>query len=471
MERINWKFFYPRRQSFEQNAFPYPPERLQPLIDAEGLLLLISATLFLSYISGILYSRTKIPDLVWVLLFGILLGPILGVFDAELFLTVFDLMLLVTVALFAFNTGISFNIQHILGNTTRAFNVALGTFLAITVSVGLILNRLLPDPFNLVTGFLLGAMISGIDGISISSLLGSLRTESKGLGESGLFLQLEATLADPIKVVGVSTIIKMILLTGAGPRTAARDILFTLFVSTLIGVGTGLFWGEVITRLRDRPLNYMMTIAALFPIYVFSEILSDGGGGPISVFLFGAVLMNYGYVTKSLNLDRRSRIDRRQIKEYHDEITFLIKSMFFVYMGLVMEFELRYLAISFILTALLIVVRYLVASIIGYVQGIPRDQIAFTRIFFILGPSSLVLSQYVAEYDPTGVFFPDTQLFGSIVIPIVLFSIIFASIIGPMVARKQRIPKTEPENKKNQPTKIESSEAEKKKNSKKKKEN
>jgi NhaP-type Na+/H+ or K+/H+ antiporter len=235
----------------------------------------------------------------------------------------------------------------------------------------------------------------------------------------------------------------MILLTGAGPRTAIRDILFTLMVSALIGVGSGLFWGEIITRLRDRPLNYMMTIAALFPVYIASEYLSGGGGGPISVFLFGAVLMNYGYVTKSLKMNKRSRIDRRKIREYHDEITFLIKSMFFVFLGFVMEFEVKFIAISFILTALLIVIRYLVSSVVGYLQGIPGDQIAYTRIFFILGPSSLVLTQYITEYDPEGIYFSDPQLFASIVIPIVLFTIIFSSIIGPIVASKQTTPKPE----------------------------
>jgi hypothetical protein len=69
----------------------------------------------------------------------------------------------------------------------------------------------------------------------------------------------------------------------------------------------------------------MLTIAALFPIYVFAEIVSGGGGGPISAFLFGVVLMNYAFVTRSLKMNRRSRIDRRKIREYHDEITFLIK--------------------------------------------------------------------------------------------------------------------------------------------------
>ncbi len=404
------------------------------MINAERILLLISSTLFLSYLSGIIYNKTKIPDLVWLLIFGIALGPILGFYDAELFMSVFDLMILVTIVLFAFSTGISFNIQQIIGNTARAFNIALASFLAVTASVGVALNYLLPDSFNLVSGFLLGAMVGGIDGVSISSLISSLGNENKGLGESGAFLQLESTLADPIKVVGVLTIIKTVLLTGASPRTAVRDILFTLIISALIGLGSGLMWGEIISRLRDRPLNYMMTIAALFPIYVLSDFITGSGGGPISVFLFGAVLMNYGYVTKSLNMDRRSRIDRRKIREYHDEITFLIKAMFFVYLGLVMQFELKFIAISFILTALIIVVRYIIASILGAVQDLPREQVAYTRFFFIEGISSLVLTQFINQYDSDGVFFAHPQLFMNLVIPIVMFSIIFSSIIAPLMA-------------------------------------
>ncbi len=413
------------------------------MINAERILLLISSTLFLSYLSGIMYNKTKIPDLVWLLGFGIILGPLLGLFDARIFLNVFDLMILVTVALFSFSTGISFNAQQILGNTTRAFSMALTTFIAVTVSVGFTLNYFFPSSFNLTTGLLLGAMVGGIDGVSISSLISSLGRENKGLGESGPFLQLESTLADPIKVVGVLTIIKMILLTDVGPRTAVRDIMFTLVVSILIGVGSGLIWGEIITRLRDRPLNYMMTIAVLFPIYVVSDFITESGGGPISVFLFGAVLMNYGYVTKSLRMNRRSRIDRRKIKEYHDEITFLIKAMFFVYLGLVMEFQLRFIEISLLIIVLIIVVRYLAASILGFVQGIPRDQIAYTRFFFIEGASSLVLTQFVAKYDPSGEFLADPELFTIIVIPIVLLSIIFSSIVAPLMATKQTTVKPE----------------------------
>jgi len=411
------------------------------LINAERILLLISSTIFLSYISGIIYNRTRIPDLVWLLTFGIVLGPILGLFDAAIFMNIFDLMILVTVALFAFSTGISINIQQIVGNTARAFGLAVASFLAVTISIGVSLNYFIPDTFNLVSGLLLGAMVAGIDGVSISSLISSLGRENKELGEAGAFLLLESTVADPIKVVGVLTLIKMVTLTGAGPRTAARDILFTLLVAFFIGVGSGLVWGEIITRLRDRALNYMMTIAVLFPIYVLSDYISGGGGGPISVFLFGAVLMNYGYVTNSLGMNRRSRIDRRKIREYHDEITFLIKALFFVYLGLMVQFELEYIAISVAISALIIVVRYITASLVGAAQGIPPKQAAYTRLFFIQGAGSLVLSQFVVKYDPSGAHLADMSVFTSVVIPIVLLSIIFSSIIAPMMASKQAVAK------------------------------
>ena len=411
------------------------------LINAERILLLISSTLFLSYLSGIIYNRTKIPDIVWLLVFGMVLGPGLKVFDAQIFLDIFDLILLVTVALFAFSTGLNFNIQHLLGNTARAFNMAIISFMATSISVGVLLSIILPTYFNFITGLLLGAMIAGIDGVSISSLVSRLNKDSKEMGISGAFLQLESTLADPIKVVGVLTIIKMVTLTGASPRTAIRDIVFTLLFATIIGVGAGLTWGEILSRLRDRPLNYMLTIATLFPIYVLSEIFSGGGGGPISVFLFGVVLMNYSLVTKSLRMKKRSRIDRRKIREYHEEITFLMKAMFFVYLGLIVKLDIRFFAVGVLLTMLIILVRYITATILGKVQGVPEEEVVYTRFFFIQGAGSLVLTQFVTKYDPTGSYFPNSEIFTNIVIPVVLMSILFTSIVAPFLAQKQIQPK------------------------------
>ena len=212
-------------------------------------------------------------------------------------------------------------------------------------------------------------------------------------------------------------------------------------VSTVIGGGAGLIWGEVLSRLRDRPLNYMLTIAALFPIYVLAEVVSGGGGGPISVFLFGVVLMNYGIVTKSLGMKKRSRIDRRKIREYHDEITFLMKALFFVYLGLIVKLDIRFFAVGLLLTMLIVLVRYITATILGKIQGVPDVEVVYTRFFFIQGAGSLVLTQFVAKYDPTGVYFPNSEIFTNIIVPVVLMSIFFTSVVAPFLAQKQIQPR------------------------------
>jgi NhaP-type Na+/H+ or K+/H+ antiporter len=211
-----------------------------------------------------------------------------------------------------------------------------------------------------------------------------------------------------------------------------------LFLTAVaIGAVVGFIWGETLSRLRDRPLNYMMTIAALFPVYVFSEWVSGGGGGPVSVFLVGFIVVNFGFVTKSLGLERRARVDRRKLRGYPDEITFLIKALFFFYLGLVMTPSMESFRLGLTVSALIIVVRFVVATLVGKIQGFEDGELFVTRLIFIQGAGTLVLSQFPVKYDPTAVFFLNPDLFTNICIPVVLVSLIYNSTVAPFLARHQ----------------------------------
>ena len=50
----------------------------------DNVILLVSSTLILCYLGHVFYTKTKIPDIIWVLFFGILLGPVLGFFEKEI---------------------------------------------------------------------------------------------------------------------------------------------------------------------------------------------------------------------------------------------------------------------------------------------------------------------------------------------------------------------------------------------------
>jgi NhaP-type Na+/H+ or K+/H+ antiporter len=407
------------------------------LVNAEQILLLISFTIILAYIAGIFYNRTRIPDLVWLLGFGVLMGPLLGIFDESLFGGIFDLMLLVAVTMFSFSTGISINAQELLGKMRKAMGLAVASFFSITAAVGGILRLVAPETFSLVEAFLLGAMVAGMSGVSVSSLASSMGDWFKNFGESMTLLQLESTLGAPIRVVAVVTLIEMAALTGAGPKTAARDILFLFLTSVTIGASFGLVWGEILSRLRDRPLNYMMTIAALFPVYVFSEWVSGGGGGPVSVFLVGFTVMNFGFVTKRLGVERRARVDRRKLRGYYDELTFLIKALLFFYLGIVVKPSVESLRLGLTVSAVVIVVRFLAATLVGEIQGFEDGELFVTRLIYIQGAGTLVLSQFPVKYDAAGVFFSNPGLFTNVCVPVVLVSLIYNSAVSPLLARHQ----------------------------------
>ena len=147
--------------------------------------------------------------------------------------------------------------------------------------------------------------------------------------------------------------------------------------------------------------------------------------------------MNYAFVTRSLNMNRRSRIDRRKIREYHDEITFLMKALFFVYLGLIVKLNPAYIAVGGFLTALIIAVRFITATVVGKIQGFPDEQVIYTLYFFIQGAGSLVLSQLITKYDPDSIFFTSSEVFTNLVVPFVLISMVFTSVVAPSLARKQ----------------------------------
>jgi uncharacterized membrane protein (Fun14 family) len=59
---------------------------------AENFIILISLTILISYISSLVYSLTKIPDVIVLMGFGILMGPVLGYADKIMFDEIAPLM-------------------------------------------------------------------------------------------------------------------------------------------------------------------------------------------------------------------------------------------------------------------------------------------------------------------------------------------------------------------------------------------
>lgn len=404
-----------------------------------SILLLISTTLFLSYISGLIYTKTKIPDIVWLMALGYLLGPILGFFKPDMLsMESFNLMILITVTIFSFDTGLNVNFTGFMKTAVKALILSIVSFLVIMIIVGYSVHYVIPDKFTLSEGMLLGAMIGGLGGISVTGILDRLNNLIPNIKKDGVLINLESTLSDPIRLVAVVFIIGIITQDTISLESGIKDIVFVIVIATMFGLVIGMLWAEVLSLLWNRPFNYMMTVAALFPIYIYSENYIGAGGGPLTALAFGMAITNYTEIAKRFGFKRKVKIQKAKIREFNLEITFLIKALFFVYLGLKVALTFETVMLSFGIVGLMLSARYICASLLSPIIGLSIGEKVFSRIIFMQGITALVLSQLPTLLAPEmQVKFTDLSIYENLLYPVVIVTLIIVSIFGPMISLRQ----------------------------------
>ena len=403
------------------------------MIESDKILLLISSTLVLNYVAGLIYSKTKIPDIIWIIGFGILLGPVFGLFDKNLFLSLSPLMSTVALSIILFDAGINLNIHQLMQVITKATVLSITTIFSVIITLGYSLNFFLPSIFSIQQGMLLGAMIGGTSTVAIYGIMGGIERLTSDIESSRNILLIESVVSDPICIISSITLLKMIMSPGVLIIDSVRDLLTSFILASLVGLSIGMMWAEALDRLKGRSLNYILTIAILFPTYLVAEYVVGEGAGPISALSFGFMITNYNFITGLFGVKRDTKIDITRLREFHEEITYFIKSFFFVYVGLIVTLSLDYLQYGLGVLSLIFFVRFVVVRILGYVMTFSEQEILLSSFIYASGLPAFVLSQLPIIYDPSRQFFENPEMYPNIVMPVVLGTVLFAAIATPIV--------------------------------------
>ena len=406
------------------------------MFGADRILLLVSSTLLIAYISNLFYSKTKIPDILWVLAFGIVLGPVLGYFDKEVFLELAPLMSTVALSIILFEAGINVDIKLLVSGLRKATILSVVTILSVILVVGFTLSTFMPLSFTLRQGMLLGAMIGGTSTIAVFGVLSGLDKIVPEIESTRVLLMLESVVSDPICIISSVTLIRMIMMPGVSVVEGLADILKTFLLSSFLGLLMGQMWAEALDKLRGRSLNYIMTLAIIFPAYILAERVIGEGGGPMATLAFGIMITNYGHITRRFGVVRDVKIDTRYLREVHEEITFFIKAFFFVYVGLIVTLSTEYAIIGMGILALILVIRVIVVYVVGKSLKFSKQEMVLSTLIYASGLPAFVMSQLPMIYDPPRKFFLDPEIYPNLVMPIVLGTVLFAAISAPILAKR-----------------------------------
>ncbi|MFZ5501293.1 MAG: cation:proton antiporter, partial [Candidatus Micrarchaeota archaeon] len=321
------------------------------------LFFILGLTILTGFLSTIISERTRVSQVLLLMLFGFLLGPASGIVDASEDSVIVSLLpFLSTLALIVllFDGGMSFDMFSLARAIPRSTAFSVATFLSGAIFIGLAAALMLGWPP--IHGLLLGTVLGGT-----SSAIVIAMAERTGVSkETKSLLAVESTLTDAFCIIMAVIVINLIQ---ADRLPEAGDFIHNLLSSftlaMVVGAFSALAWMFLVSRFKVQKYSYMLTLALVFGLFAFTDAIRGNGG--FAVFVFGLMLGNAEELDKYLKWKIHRPIGRA-IKIFQEEMTFFVRTFFFVYMGLLLApsyFGFHVLAVSVVVLALIAASRLL----------------------------------------------------------------------------------------------------------------
>ncbi|MFA6049010.1 MAG: cation:proton antiporter [Candidatus Micrarchaeia archaeon] len=304
---------------------------------AAEIFMLIGAIIFLGFAAQALFQRTKVPDVLLLMAFGILIGPLNLVgtltggataINTELFAGFAPIVGAIALIIILFEGGFNLDIFRAFTELSTATWFATLTF---ALTAALTAAVLLPFGWPPLHGLLLGVVIGGTSSATVISLL----SKSSASEETKTLLSLESALTDALCVISAVVTIELIRAADVSLNSTATLLFGQFSIAAVIAVAVSVAWIKLLQRFKEIPFSYMLSIAVIFLMYGFVE--SVGGNGTVSVLIFGLLLGNWNHLTKRFNLGDEIVAFEKTFRSFQAEVTFFVRTFFFVYIGMVFD--------------------------------------------------------------------------------------------------------------------------------------
>jgi len=396
------------------------------MVDALGtitLLTLFGLTMVIGYIGNLIFQKSKIPDVVWLMLFGILIGPVFSLIDTSAFVKVVPFLSSLALLIILFDAGLHMNIYNVIRDTPRSLALAVSGIIISMILAGGVL--MLFFNLGLIEALLLGAILGGTSSPIVLSLVRESETESKIKN----LLKLESAFTDALTIIVTLFLLNMILAITVSPPLIG--LLGPFSIGAMVGLLIGLVWLFILDKLRGLPFSHMLTLSIVFLLYAFVEL--SGGSGPLAALFFGIVIGNGKNFSFMLRFKKIFEVDPR-MKMFQDEITFFIRSFFFVLLGLLVVINSQVLFLGIAISVVLILGRFIAAEIGMIRLRLPSLDKHFVRVMTPRGLAAAVLAQIIMISARGKI--PIAETFADIVFIVILITVIYSSVFTMILSRR-----------------------------------
>ncbi len=401
------------------------------------LTLLAGAGLVLvGFIAAQVFDRFRFPDYFILMSIGLVVGSglIPLPFDPRVSLaTIAPYLTNVAIAFILFEGGL---ILHVRGMKKAWGLVALHTGVAMALSlagvwyVGTALLGL-----SSTTALIIGLAFIGPSASIDMSLLAQRRVTNK----TRFTIVVEGVLGNVVAAVLVLLLIPFALNPGAASDASAWvAYLFQVGGAVFVAYLVGRVWVLLVGGNRPRRFAFMSSVALAVLLYAVGEGVFGGNGG-IAAFVFGLVLGHHHALSPQKNVEAAP--GSRGLQEFHTELVFLLRTFFFLYLGI--RVNLTGIALAAILgaiafTAVFYASRWPSSTVLQRVWSFPVRDRRILRATVARGMTDTVLILFAIE---VGVIPPgEAALVTSLLFLVILVAALTSALL---VFRAERLTRLE----------------------------
>jgi potassium/hydrogen antiporter len=301
----------------------------------------IGGVILVGFFANLLFRVTKIPSVLLLIAIGVFLGPVTGWIASDFLISIAPFFGTLALLIILFEGGLELDIESALKHAPRAALLSLLVFVLSFILVSAVTHYIFHIPLmnSLVLAGILGASSPAICIPVVSGL--SVRTAVKTI------LKLESALGDVLLIVTVLLLLDIHTTGGQGWTRTLSGLFMPPAVAFVISLVAGALWSRLMGWMGKEPLAYMLTLGFLFLLHFSVEELH--GSAPLAVLMFGMMLANMHVIAGWVGVRARDlfgidiRAEQFAIHEFMknitEELSFLIRTFFFVYLGLLLDFR------------------------------------------------------------------------------------------------------------------------------------
>lgn len=286
--------------------------------------LLLGVSILAGFLGRLAFLKLRASDILILLLVGFLIGPVLGLVDAAWLAPAMPILAPLGLVIILFEGGLELRWEEVRRHGWSALAFSLLSWTTAVAAVYLVGTYGLGLAPMLSLTFAAAVGATGI--VAVIPILAQVRAGAK----TRVWLTAETAVGDLLSAVAVTGLVALAL-QGGSALTFGATFGARVLVGGAIGFLAGLAWSRALFHVTDRGHAYALTLGALLVTYAATEFL--GGSGYLSALVFGLVVGNAGLLVRDGGVPALASLSERS-RQHQGEVIFLLRSVFFVYLGL-----------------------------------------------------------------------------------------------------------------------------------------